>query len=64
MAVVLNPLFSSCCKIGKREAGKFERAAQPQRLSFHSLGTLGQSLMEQVWLRLERTWLYSQVGSA
>ena len=26
MVVVLNPLFSSCCKIGKREAGKFERA--------------------------------------
>ena len=26
MVVVLNPLFLSCCKIGKREAGKFERA--------------------------------------
>ena len=26
MAVVLNPVFSSCCKIGKREEGKFERA--------------------------------------
>ena len=26
MVVVLNPLFSSCCKIGKREAGKFEHA--------------------------------------
>ena len=26
MVVVLNPLFLSCCKIGKIEAGKFERA--------------------------------------
>ena len=26
MVVVLNPLFLSCCKIGKREVGKFERA--------------------------------------
>ena len=26
MVVVLNPLFSSCCKLGTRGAGKFERA--------------------------------------
>ena len=26
MVFVLNPLFLSCCKIVKREAGKFERA--------------------------------------
>ena len=26
MVVMLNPLFSSCCKLGKRAAGKFERA--------------------------------------
>ena len=26
MSVVLNPLFSSCCKIGRRATGKFEPA--------------------------------------
>ena len=49
MVVVLNPLFSSCCKLGTRGAGKFERACglkalasdkligwvQPQKMAYY-----------------------------